>query len=407
VREAKAAYHLVFPGLLHLPFEHDDIRVYIDGLFLEGMLHPVPHAQAYSLAGTWAGIGIHTDSEADRLHLKGLMDSIEATISSEDARHGDWLHFAYRWAELIVLTMGSEIGPSGDIQDRLEGLRTQLDLRFTTWVQRRYGSLINLPPVPPVMLHHVPRYLAHRLGESQQERIVFLLVDGLALDQWVALREVLISQRPRLHFRESAIFAWVPTLTAVSRQAAFAGKPPIYFPSSIHTTEKESALWKQFWVDQGLAQHEVAYMKGLGDGSLNQVNEGLSHSMIHVLGLVIDKVDRTMHGMELGTAGMHNQVRQWARQGFLAGFLDLLIDRGFSIYLASDHGNIEAKGCGQPAEGAVADLRGERMRVYPDTLLRAGVKKRFPEAIEWPPLGLPENYLPLLAPPPPCLCSRG
>jgi hypothetical protein len=72
--------------------------------------------------------------------------------------------------------------------------------------------------------------------------------------------------------------------------------------------------------------------------------------------------------------------------------------RGFSIYLASDHGNIEAKGCGQPAEGAVADLRGERMRVYPDTLLRAGVKKRFPEDIEWPPLGLPEDYLPLLAP---------
>jgi PglZ domain len=254
------------------------------------------------------------------------MDSIEATIPSEDARHGDWLHFAYRWAELIALAMGSEIGPSGDIQDRLEGLRAQLDLRFTAWVQRRYGSLINLPPVLPVMLHHVPRYLAHRLGESQQERIAFLLVDGLALDQWVALREVLISQRPRLRFRESAIFAWVPTLTAVSRQAAFAGKPPIYFPSSIYNTEKESALWKQFWVDQGLAQHEVAYMKGLGDGSLDQVNEGLSHSRIHVLGVVIDKVDRIMHGMELGTAGMHNQVRQWARQGFLASFLGLLID---------------------------------------------------------------------------------
>lgn len=31
-------------------------------------------------------------------------------------------------------------------------------------------------------------------------------------------------------------------------------------------------------------------------------------------------------------------------------------------------------------------------------MLRAGVKTRFPDAIEWPPLGLPEDYLPLIAP---------
>ena len=46
----------------------------------------------------------------------------------------------------------------------------------------------------------------------------------------------------------------------------------------------------------------------------------------------------------------------------------------------------------------VADLRGERVRVYPDRSLRARVKERFPDAIVWPPLGLPEDYLPLLAP---------
>jgi hypothetical protein len=26
----------------------------------------------------------------------------------------------------------------------------------------------------------------------------------------------------------------------------------------------------------------------------------------------VDKVDKIMHGMEMGMAGMHNQVRQWA-----------------------------------------------------------------------------------------------
>ncbi len=113
---------------------------------------------------------------------------------------------------------------------------------------------------------------------------------------------------------------------------------------------------------------------------------------------MVDKVDKIIHGMELGTAGMHNQVGQWAKQPYLSTLLDLLLDRGYRVYLTSDHGHIEAEGCGRPAEGAVADLRGERVRVYPDAALRSKVQKRFPTALEWDPIGLPEDFLSLLAP---------
>ena len=105
-----------------------------------------------------------------------------------------------------------------------------------------------------------------------------------------------------------------------------------------------------------------------------------------------------MHGMELGAVGMHNQVRLWAGQPHLVALLDLLLESGFRVYLTSDHGNIEAAGCGRPSEGAVADLRGERVRVYRDATLRRSVHNLFPAARDWPPIGLPDNYLPLLAP---------
>jgi hypothetical protein len=101
--------------------------------------------------------------------------------------------------------------------------------------------------------------------------------------------------------------------------------------------------------------------------------------------------------MELGTAGMHNQVRQWASLPYMVALLDLLLNRGFSVFLTSDHGNIEARGCGRPAEGAAADLRGERVRIYSDTILREKVKERFPASLEWQPIGLPDTFLPLLA----------
>ena len=67
-------------------------------------------------------------------------------------------------------------------------------------------------------------------------------------------------------------------------------------------------------------------------------------------------------------------------------------------FLTSDHGNIEAVGAGRPREGAIAEVRGERVRIYSDDVLRARMASRFPAAFSWPPIGLPNDFLPLLAP---------
>jgi hypothetical protein len=399
VCEDKKPYGLSIQGPVELPFDHHDIRVYIDNLFVEGLLHSVPHEHADTLSKTWVGIGVRTVPIEDRSRRLGkLIDSLEASIPAEDAKHTDWFHFARGWAEMILLANDQAEAISEPTGERIKNLQAQVDAGFAAWLFKRYAGLINLPPVPPVMLHHLPRFLAHQMGEDRKSKIALIVVDGLAMDQWLVVREALASKQPGLQFREQAVFAWIPSLTSVSRQATFAGKAPIFFSNSIQTTDKESALWAQFWADQGFTPNEVVYIKGLGDGDLETVSEKLSHPKTRVAGLVVDKVDKIMHGMEMGTAGMHNQVCQWAKQPYLNTLLDLLLDRGFRVYLTSDHGNLEAEGCGRPAEGAVADLRGERVRVYSDAALRGKVKERFPAALEWAPVGLPEDYLALLAP---------
>jgi hypothetical protein len=399
VREGEESYSLAIKGPIDLPFDHHDIRVYIDTLFLEGLLHAVSHEHADALSKTWMSIGIRLDPSADRSrYLIKLIESLQTSLPAEDARHTEWFHFARGWAELIVLTNEQHESTSVEMSQNIKNLQVQVDVRFAIWLSKRYAGLINLPPTPPVMLHHLPRFLARQVGEDHDIKIALLVMDGLALDQWLVIRDVLLARQPGFRFREGAVFAWIPSITSVSRQATFAGKPPIFFPNSIQTTERESALWTQFWADQGFTANEVVYAKGLGDGSLESISEALSHPKARVAGLVIDKVDKIMHGMELGTAGMHNQVRQWAQRPYPSSLFNLLLDRGFHIYLTSDHGNIEAEGCGRPAEGAVADLRGERVRVYPDAILRSKVRDRFPTAIEWESIGLPDDYLALLAP---------
>lgn len=399
VGERKKAYELSIVGPVEVPFDHDDIRAYIDKLFVEGLMQPVDYEHAGILAGTWAGVGVRTVSIKGSLRrMDKLIESLQKTIPPDEARYTDWIHFARGWAELILLLAERTEIISGDCSKDVQGLREQVDRAFAAWLLKRYAGLVNLPPVPPVMLHHIPRFLARQMSANPDAKIALIVMDGLAMDQWLVVRSVLISKQSGLRFREQGIFAWIPSLTSVSRQATFAGKAPMFFPNSIQTTDKEPALWMQFWADQGFAPDEVVYIKGLGDGRLDDVSESLSHPMAKVAGLVVDKVDKIMHGMELGTAGMHNQVRQWATQPYLRTLLTLLLDRGFLVYLTSDHGNIEAVGCGRPTEGAVADMRGERVRIYPDAALRDRVKERFPTALEWGTAGLPDDYLALLAP---------
>lgn len=397
VSEKGLTDNLKYPGPPNIPFDHDDIRIYIDNLFLEGMLHPVQHPKSDMLSKMWVVSGIRVDPELDALRrLQKLMKSIEGSIPVSEGRHQDWLIFAHRWAEVIVLL--NQVKKSETFTKQFQMLQEIIDKAFLLWIQKRYGGLYNQPPVPPVMVHHIPRAMERYMRSMGREKVALILIDGMAFDSWLVIKEEFMKQRPHLLMRERAIFGWIPTITPVSRQAAFAGKPPIYFPNSINTVEREPVLWSQFWMDHGFTQAEISYVKGVNEIKINTVNEITSDQRICILGLVVDTVDKIMHGMELGLAGMHNQVRQWAKEGFLGKLIDLLLERNYKIFLTSDHGSIEAKGCGRPTEGSIADVRGERVRIYPNSILRKTIKEKFPEAMEWPQIGLPQDYLPLLAP---------
>ena len=396
-----------------IPFADNRVRVYLDNLFLEGYLKPLSissddHAKLLP-DYQWLKIGLYEDVISDQARrLDKQMTALENAIPDTEARYKEWLLFSRRWAELIVLWhqvklshASQQTSQISDWSDRFQALQNRLDASFQGWMQTRYIGLHNQPGT--VMLHHLPRALAQRVEQSA--KVALLVLDGMAQDQWIVLRQVLQRQQPEMRFDEDAIFAWLPTITSVSRQAIFSGRTPSFFADSIHRTDKEPRLWSQFWAGQGLTANEVVYQKGLGkldtlpqiSDALAQIEETLSHPKVRVVGFVVDAIDKIMHGMTLGTSGMHSQVKLWAEMGFMNKLLTLLLQNQFQICLTSDHGNIEAVGIGKISEGVTADLQGERVRVYSDPILRANTQANVPAAIDWLPTGLPQNYLPLLA----------
>ena len=261
-----------------------------------------------------------------------------------------------------------------------------------------YGGLFNYPASSPLMVHHIPGFIAHRLASKQCQRAAFLLVDGLAIDQWLILKEGLKAHGITAPIEENALFAWIPTVTPISRQAAFAGKIPRYFADTLLRTDRDEARWSQFWADRELSPMEIGFAASPGDHSdLSKLTDALT-SQTRVLGVTIYKVDKIMHGTQLGRLGMAGQVNTWCEDGFLAKLLRHLSELRFDVFISADHGNTEGTGLGKPQEGVLSENRGERCRVYSDPGFQKSCRAAFPDVVPFDHGGLPENISTLLAP---------
>jgi hypothetical protein len=128
---------------------------------------------------------------------------------------------------------------------------------------------------------------------------------------------------------------------------------------------------------------------------LATVDDALTDHRVRVLGIVVDAIDDMMHGMTQGARGLHSQVAVWQEHGLLGELFHRLLVEGFEIFVTADHGNIEARGAGKIAD-ALAETRGERVRIYSDqTLFQARLDQMPSRALAGTTAGLPEGTFPL------------
>lgn len=381
-----------------VPFGHEDVRAYIDTYFLDGSLSPI----AYENAGTlppWAQTGVVHDPRADAMQrFRGLWRKFEIELPSSEVSHKEWQQAAQRWAELVVLRWEWDDSLESEERTAWGELQATVQDAFGKWMMQRFGSLHNLPyHNQPVMVHQISRFMALERTRKKLSKVALLVLDGLAIDQWLLLRKSLEATDKSWRFEESAAFAWVPTLTSVTRQSIFAAEPPLYFPDSLATTSKEKAHWLRYWEDQGVPKTGIDLVTSLEGPNDPKLEAALENPRLSVLGMVWNKVDDIMHGMQMQTAGMHNQVKLWASQGHLQQLLVRLHHEGFAVFLTADHGNVTASGIGNPREGVLVETKGKRVRVYDRTEFRDEVAAQFPESLPWTNHGLPPARYVLLA----------
>jgi len=390
---------LKYPGVRDIPFDHDDIRIYMDNLFEEGILQPVEWGSAAAIPKLWIKVGLKGQAqERVDLDFEGLCKSLDENAPDENATIQDWLAFAPRYGRMRYLWYENMPQWTSLFSDRYRLLSEELNRAFESWLIKHYQGLYNYPSVTPVMVHHIPGYIAHRIMQPAAEKAALLLVDGLSLGQWFLIKNALMNGKGKMSLLENVLMAWIPTITSVSRQAAFSGKIPAYFTNSIYRTDKDESLWRQFWSDRGLEPDEISFLTLQGNPGDETQLDMLLNYRTRVLGCTIFKVDKIMHGIQVGGMGMASQIKAWIDQGFLRALIEKLLSEDFHIYITSDHGNTEAKGIGSSKEGALSEKKGQRCRIFSDPSLRNKVHHDFSNTLCWNHQGLPKDFYCLLSP---------
>ncbi|RQW62054.1 BREX-3 system phosphatase PglZ [Vibrio viridaestus] len=221
-------------------------------------------------------------------------------------------------------------------------------------------------------------------------------MDGMGFQQWTHVKKSIVDI-PDVRIEERGIFSWVPTITSIARQALFSGKQPRSFPDSWDNTSKEKALWQAYWEDQGLSKDEVAYaVKVENSRVLGSFVDRFHSPRLKVAGFVINYIDEQMHGMKSEMSGLNVALVDWLDKWQFSSKIEALLDSGFEVIITADHGNQEAIDKGWPNEGVKAETKGERVRLYKNTVEYSNEEA---DVLEWPAkkYGLPLNIYPLVS----------
>jgi len=397
VREEKVCYQtetLKYSGPELLPFEDKRLNVYIPQFFYEELLQPVPLNKTVEIKENWINPGILSEN-SDIDQIKHFKEKILNELPKPNAINKDWITLAFDWSKLLYLFHRSE---NLQFNSDIDAVRAQIDQAFLEWLQSSYSLLSTISPIEPVMNHQIVKKLNRDLQSQISKKIALIVIDGLSLEQWFILKNQVFNGKKKVKIEEKAVFSWIPTLTSISRQAIFSGKMPLQFSESISTTAKEKRLWTEFWEAQRYSRNEIVYEKFSGDESINSIKKNtLFENKKKIIGIVINKVDDIMHGMQNGSLGMKSQIELWSRNSFLKDLISMLLERHYAIWITSDHGNIECHGNGTINEGSLIQTKGQRVRIYKDKAFKKQLSQSNLYVHEWKPNGLPDDFYPVFA----------
>ena len=370
-----------------VPF-HQDVQLHnlVPGLVRSGAIRPVKITNSKKLSN-WAVPGVTlVDERIQRFTtlLETVNNRLAAMRSAPQADWNTWAELAKNWAELCSCPAQIELNLERVQLTSFREAARKLDGLFIDWLKSKYTALGAQRLPRPHHVHHIPHYLAYLRSLGQINRAVLLVLDGLSLADWQIIHPVWTKRNPDWKLNSDVLLAQVPTITAISRYALISGLRPADFSSNL----SEGRAWELFWSREGVSEASSKLLALQYDRQIDQQTE-LLDPLVSFWCLIDDTIDKLTHHATFGTADQQASLRLWLEPAgeqnslLLEEIIDAYLEGGYSVFIASDHGHVEAKGIGQPSEGLLAQTRGKRARLYQDKLAALRVQNAFANTLLW------------------------
>lgn len=293
------------------------------------------------------------------------------------------------WIDLVAELAQWEVrlahGDQSGLRDALVTLQKSLQPDFAAFVRANYPRWLREREGdrPPLSQDVVGEFLVPLLKHHQ--RVLFLVVDCLRLDQWELLKPLITES---FDVEVSYHFSILPTATPFSRNAIFSGLLPAEIAAkhpnwwgqrddeslNAHEAELLAAQLTELVGPGTPLRYEKVASAGEGEDLLKRLPGYLSQN--GVTALVFNFIDQLTHGrgehailyeVARDAAALRELTRTWFQESPLMRALREAERRRVPVLLTTDHGSIH---CNTPAtvfakRDATANLRykfGEDLR---------------------------------------------
>ena len=268
-----------------------------------------------TITGVSDGIENHNQSETDSLILEWTNHSVKPVFNKPT----EWI---IKTAELLLSALE---------QDCWEEMQTGIDEvnnQFQKFLKEKYINIVTstCSSAAPRIVSHVLPFISKQYSSKS----ALIVVDGMNYWQSIVLgREIehCCNVKPKY----DCIYSWLPSVTELSRQAIFRGAKPVdTYPQN---PQYEKRLWDEFWKKKNLPSYQRFYQHS---GSIELENA------VTTVGYVADDLDEMMHSAK-NYKYLYDSTKRWVEEDTLIQNIQYLIDKGFTVYITTDHGNIETK----------------------------------------------------------------
>jgi hypothetical protein len=258
-------------------------------------------------------------STANSFNLVAFKQNTEHLLAASPI---DWHLVLDYLSNALVQTVGT------DLTEQVWPVINHANVLFQEELAASYSQLLNSNAIKRPRV--VSRILSHLSSNYNKSKIALIVVDGMAYWQYQLLRE---SLGEGLQLEEGITYSWIPSITQLSRQAIFRGEAPT--SNYEQKPKNEKKLWLSFWKKKGIKDSEIRY-------SHDEV-ETLDLNKVTKYALVFKELDDKMHSSSDYT-DLKSLTENWLAKDKIKDAIYKLLEHGFTIFLTTDHGNIQAKG---------------------------------------------------------------